>query len=354
MTAVERWMAQVLSGAPAPSPAESTLNEIAAAAAAHGVTTLLHRATGELADESRRATAVDIARGAELERVFDAFDRDRVRAVVTKGEALARTLYPASALRARTDTDLLVADRAAAAQTLTSLGYALVPNAVGEHVIRQQLWRRLDRVRHDVDLHFALSNRARFADALPFDELYARGSAMREHVRAISHADALLHAAIHLTGHHSGEERLIWYFDIHLLVQRLGSEGVAAVMRFARERGCARELDETLARTRAWFGGEPQPRREISPLAILADDFRSTRGIAARAALVKEHLVPSAEHVMRRYGARHRALLPVYYARRAAAAVWREVTRAKMRRASNHQQVLDVKSKPIVRWGRKA
>jgi hypothetical protein len=69
---------------------------------------------------------------------------------------------------------------------------------------------------------------------------------------------------------------------------------------------------------------------------------------------VKEHLVPSAEHVMRRYGARHRALLPVYYARRAAAAVWREVTRAKMRRASNHQQVLDVKSKPIVRWGRKA
>jgi hypothetical protein len=353
MTDIERWMSRVLSGAPAPAQF-APRDVIAAAAAAHGVTTLLHRATGELADQARRATAVDIARSAELERVFDAFNANGVDVVVTKGEALARTLYGASALRARTDADLLVADRTAASQTLASLGYTLVPNAVGELVIRQQLWRRVDRVRHDIDLHFAISNRARFADALPFGELFARGTALREHVRAISHRDALLHAAIHLTGHHSGEERLIWYFDIHLLAQRLGSEGVAAVLRFARERGCARQLDETLARTRAWFGGEPQPRREISPLALLADDLRATRGIAARAALVKQHLVPSAEHVMRRYGARHRALLPLCYMRRAAAAVWREVTRAKIRAGSNHQQVLDVKSKPIVRWGRKA
>lgn len=356
---IERWMAAVLSGSestasprgrttsdrPAGLTLPAPLDVIAQAAAHHGVTTLLHRATGELAHEARCATALDIAREAELERVLDAFDRDAVRMVVTKGAALARTLYGASSLRARSDSDLLVADRTAAARTLESLGYRNVPHAVGDLVIRQQLWRRSDRVRHDVDLHWSLSNRARFAGALPFEELFARGVVLREHVRAISHADALLHAAIHLAGHHDGEERLIWYFDVHLLMEKLGDAAVAEAIERAGERGCGREMRGVIEQAAAWFGDSGRwtvaGRRYATPatvhrppstaLATLADDLRATHGVTNRARLLRQHLIPRADHVMRKYGMRHRALLPLYYARRIVAAALREVIRAKMR-----------------------
>ena len=261
---------------------------------------------------ARVHAAQEVLRRRELDALFERFDEARLPVLVFKGEALARTLYPDPSLRPRCDTDVLIEREALAdaERVLHDAGFREEPSSGGETISRQRTWSRTDSIgfRHAIDLHWALSNRARYADVLAFEELWSRGTAIHgPHVRIPSDSDSLLIAALHLAAHHRGEERLIWIYDIHLL------RNASAQSTWELERG--------LALADEWFGegqaGLPVLHQKASAWRDFVEDLRFTPRLGAKLRIVREHLLPPGDYVMRKYGAKSRALLPVLYVRRA-------------------------------------
>src|SRR6266550_3749249 len=87
-------------------PADATADEVRAIDA-HGMLPLVYRWSGNpaLRDGALRAAALEALRLENVREVVAALDG---RAVLTKGTALAYSIYPAPELRPRNDVDLLI------------------------------------------------------------------------------------------------------------------------------------------------------------------------------------------------------------------------------------------------------
>ena len=147
--------------------------------------------------------------------VLDALAASAIGTLTFKGAALAHQYYPAPQLRARADTDLLVAadDVAALDQTLGSLGYTRQQETSGQLVSYQSHYDKQDRagVFHAFDVHWKVSNRQAFADCFSFDELWERRipiPALGVHAATVSRVDALILALVHRAAHHPGSRDL--------------------------------------------------------------------------------------------------------------------------------------------------
>src|SRR4029453_1553407 len=104
------------------------------------------------------AAAIDCIRHAELIRVLDALQAAAVRALIFKGAALAYTHYPASHLRERTDTDILITpgDLKIVNRELALLGYTPQHETSGRLLSYQSHYGKRDRhgVFHALDIHW--------------------------------------------------------------------------------------------------------------------------------------------------------------------------------------------------------
>ena len=341
--------------------AEWTSQEVLEAAAAEGVTPLLaDRLAGsgeddtlcaELQNARALASALDLLRGRELQRILTALDTAGVLTVLVKGSALAWTLYPDPALRSRFDTDLFIRreDAGAAGQVMTSLGYRRPAQVTGELVMHQVDYLRTDAagVRHVFDVHWKLSNRQAVADVLSFDEVMGASVAIEGldgAGRCPSHVHSLVLACVHRVAHHSGDERLIWLYDIHLLAQALSAEESDALVALSRDRSvtliCA---DGLLAARRAFGTSLPDGLMErLTPAgraaasepsaALLAgqptlarellSDLRAIRW-RQRVRLLREHAFPSPQYMSAAYTTTNRVLLPALYTHRLVRGAWR-------------------------------
>jgi len=272
----------------------------------------------ELDEQAHQLAMIEVLRELQLDVLFTRFENARLPLLVIKGTALAYTIYDHPSQRPRCDTDVVVriSDIPAARAILEECGYAEEPSSGSEIANTQRIFSRVDRlgVRHAIDLHWRTLNRPRLARAFHFEELWSRAVPFqgRTHVRIPSTEDALLLAAVHLAAHHPGEARLIWLNDLHLLAREAD---LGVVIRCARRKGIARELAGAL--TSAGCMGDRIPIGHVSRLRELAEDLRYTPGVRTKMRLVREHLLPSADHVMRKYRVKSRFLLPFLYIRRA-------------------------------------
>ncbi len=191
----------------------------------------------------REAAATELAIVRSVTALLAAADDAGVQPVLFKGEAMAWLLYPASHLRPRTDTDVLVrpTDREAMVGVMRRSGYVEVPDAGGSLTNFQSHWTRIDAAGvHAVDLHWRLFNAEPFAHVLDPDEI-SRASipvvALGPAARAASYEHQLIASATHRVAHHYDSPSLLWLYDLHLLVGALGNEGVAPAARLAAPRG---------------------------------------------------------------------------------------------------------------------
>ncbi len=335
-------LASLMLGRTVELPMHIDAEEIAHAADTNGATPLIAwqlrqnrdliprwDASAAIRERARTMTMMDIIGTRAVDDVITRMADAAIPALLIKGAALSRTHYVHTSLRPRCDADMFVSPRHAdrASRTLEAAGFAQEPNSGGVVASRQRMWTRVDAagLRHCIDLHFALSNRPRYADVLSFDELWNRGIPLQGTVRMPSPSDALLIAALHLAGHHRGQERLIWLYDIYLLHQSMNIEELDAVARRARTSRIDFELDAAIALALCWFGrGQPAPSFP-PPGAIteFVDDLRQTHGLRRKLQLLREHLFPPAAYVMQKYGATRRASLPLLYTRRVLGAARR-------------------------------
>lgn len=296
----------------------------------------------------RERAAADLALTAAIERLTTAIAADQCHAILLKGAALAALVYPASHLRPRLDTDILIrpGDRRHVEDILIREGFAATPEALGALGTGQSHWIGANAVA--VDLHWRLFNAQAFGEVLSFDELWRESRpAHIAGARVPSLEHQLLIAAVHRVAHHFDSSRLIWLYDLHLLVSALGPGGLGPVAAAAERRGVGGAVARGVLRATELFG-PALPAEVVSRFSalvperhqrayvegaprlidLLASDLAAQPGWRSRGRLLREHLVPPAAYMRTRYPGWPRFFLPIAYVDRIVRGVPRWFSRA--------------------------
>lgn len=335
---------RTLAGEPAAWPDDLSEDEIRLLRH-HGVAPLVYAAAHlpQLRDEAIRAAGFEPHRLADLREVLAALAGQGAGALILKGTALAYSLYDAPELRPRTDTDLLVPKEAMddVRAVLLGLGFQERVSSGDEHGLQQATFTR---GMHVYDVHWAVTNRAVFADVLRYDELASRAVALPrigEHALGLSHVDALLLACVHRVVHHHNDERLIWLRDIVLLVDAMSRDEKRAFWHLAVERGvagiCIQSIELACGASGAeeFLTAEEIARDEPSRL-FLRDVTRGREMLVnlralpwgARLRRLRQLAFPPAAFMEQSFGTRNRLALPWLYLWRGARGIARLFRRA--------------------------
>ncbi len=310
------------------------------------------------AGETHREAAVELVRQRELVATLESLAAQGIQPLLMKGAALAYTHYESPALRPRCDTDVFVRERDVDAieKVLTTLGYGR-PNAVsGSLVCYQCAYVRRDRhgVQHALDVHWRINNGQLFARALSYEEAACQAvpvPPLGQHARGLAPVHALFLACVHRAAHehapyyigdtaHYGGDRLIWLYDIHLLLSRLSREELDAFVELAASRQVRTVCLAALRRTQECFGtvlpddvvqalstgGTPEMSAvyvEGGRLQAAWSEFRSLPSVGSRLLLLREHLFPPADYMLKKYGLSSRVWLPALYAHRGLRGAWK-------------------------------
>jgi hypothetical protein len=360
---VDATLAAIVRGQGLEPPAGGAGVEFIAAASRHGLRALVADRLGAhlaswppavqaaLAREAVLGAALDALQQRELRLVLEGLADRGVRPLLLKGSALAYTLYTNPAHRPRFDSDLLVRheDMATVAEVMAGRGYRRPDQVTGELVMHQVDYARKDShgVWHVYDFHWKVANRQAVAGVLSFDELARDGesiAALGPHARGLSRVHALLLACVHRVAHHPSDDRLIWIYDIHLLVETLSPQEAESFGALAVARSVSAVCADGLAAAERWFGtrlpaglldrlagdgpaGVPEPSAALlapprSRIDEILCDLRALPGWSRRARLVYEHAFPPPSYITGVYMV-NRVWLPALYTHRIVRGVWR-------------------------------
>ena len=287
--------------------------------------------------------AVEMLRAAELRAVLEALARQGLPVLLLKGAALAYTLYPEPHLRSRCDTDLLLPSREEverAWRVLQNLGFQRSHIELGDLTHYELGCYKISHsgLIHTLDLHWQLSNTALFAERFAFTELVAAAipiPALGLHAYGLGPVHALLLACMHrITNMWLGTaDRLIWIYDIHLLVQHLTNEQWQQITTLAEERmlcgPCLNGLNSAQALLATVLPNDIQRRLRVGadregfdPRQI--DTWWRYEWLALctlpstimRLRRLGQYLFPSVEHMRHRYGFHNPLWLPWFYSLR--------------------------------------
>lgn len=316
----------------------------------HGIELLLPGWTGNQSSREtsraeggamKGAVAAEMAWNHEFVHAIKALQCAGLSPVVFKGQALAYTMYPQPWLRPRTDIDALVERDAfeATVDALTRQGYERAGAIDADLVLPQlSLHKRRHGMNHVWDVHWRVSNRPALGDVLSYAAI--RAGALETNVDGVpfltpDRVHSLLIACVHLIGHHAGELRLIWLYDIHLLAELLDDSeyrrfldeaAAPAPMRAACHAALAltqhyipSERIDALCRALDPGAGARWRMNRFYITGLVADAGAVGRGKRLR--FVGQHVFPSADYMMKRFAIRHRWQLPFWYAMRIGRAI---------------------------------
>lgn len=290
----------------------------------HGMLPLVYRWSGHqaLRFHALRAAALETLQAETLREVLAVLPGTPL---VTKGTALAYSIYDLPDLRPRTDVDLLIdeGDLERVRSAFHSIGFDETVS-----VVRQHMFFRVDanRVMQSYDVHLDITNNATTAGVLRYEELRARAMELPAiGAFAPSLEDALLYACVHRVVHHHDVERLIWLYDVHLLYQAVARDVFWAR---ARERRVVTICRHSIELARDWFGGdagdlpafvEDEPSRvfldrDRTRAALLVGDLAALPSWRERLRTLRALAFPPAEYMEQAFGVRARVLMPALYA----------------------------------------
>lgn len=326
-------LARALSGRPVEVPYSSrrARTRLLEMAADHGVAAMLehriregsvHGLTHEdrtaLGAVYRNAAAYDLMLNAATRKTLDLLAAAGVPVLLLKGTPIAFLYYQDTYLRIRCDTDLFIrtVDRDRAAGALASSGYRIAGLDQGAHSSKQFVAMPSARQGSAMafDIHWGLSNRVLFSRTLEFDECWETRRplpALGADAYTLSPPHLLLHACIHRVAHgrNAMRDRLIWLYDMHLILDRFSAEDCDRFQRSAVAKQVGMLCLDALAMCRYYFH-TPYPegypatlgrnsRREPSARLLYASkprwvlaDFLALRTLHGRLAFAGELLFP--------------------------------------------------------------
>lgn len=287
-----------------------------------------------LAAALRAGVAFDLLRTHEVAEFLQELRRRGIAFLLTKGAALARTHYTNSALRTRCDTDLFIdlQDIERVRMALLESGYEVVPPLYKSHQF-MGVSRRRAEAPVIFDIHWRILNAPRFARVIDFTAAVDRSvpAPGLDACRTLCAVDALLLACMHRKGSaQHDEDRLIWLYDIHLLLDAMTpgqlAEFAGRAVHKKVQAACLDGLEQAKARFHTEIPAamlvqlataEPlatlSRRFHASNLSLLMDDLRCLPGMRSSLGLLGELFFPSPDSLMSKYGRKNRFWLPLLY-----------------------------------------
>jgi hypothetical protein len=300
-----------------------------------------------LREISKAQVAQELLRGHYLRELLTRFAAVGIRCLLIKGEALACTLYPLPGTRTRGDSDIFIAiaDIAKAREAAADCGYVISSPMYKSH----QFTIKGTGAGADVfefDVHWRLLNAPRFARKISFDEGYQRSIELpgKQSARTLNTVDTLLLHCMHRSGSDwHDRNRLIWLYDIHLLLSSMTAEQQLAFVDRALQLDVQSECLDGLTKARGCYDTSIPPSLELalarsqgqrtvarrfaeSNLGLLIDDWKCLQDWQARRTLLAELFFPDAESLLRKYGKESRFWLPLLYLRHGLRGISRRLT----------------------------
>jgi len=182
---------------------------------------------------------------------------------------------------------------------------------------------------HTVDIHWRLTNRHEYRDILGFESIY--GSAVQISrfpftVCAPNRVYALCLPGLHLVGHHSDAPRLIWLYDMHLLLQQMADDEIDDFVALIHDHGLndvasqalgelhrhisAEHVPDILSR----LGGQQGAALQIeSRRALMISNLRSFPTLSGRFKYLLALAFPRIEYMEQQFNPGSKLLIPWYY-----------------------------------------
>jgi len=194
-------------------------------------------------------------------------------------------------------------------------------------------------IRHNLDLHWKLSNNQLFSRLFDFNELLSSAITIPElgNAHALFPEHALLLACVHRISHKPDNDanRLIWLYDIHLLSRSMSQKKWQKFISIAIDKELCGICLEGLQQAVLSFGTSI-PETVLLELAEQAKDEKITADVGTsrcrleltnfhelpnlrqRFQYLREHLFPDREYMMRKNWTKNRLWLPYLYIKRIA------------------------------------
>jgi hypothetical protein len=246
-----------------------------------------------------------------LEKIRESLDHSGIRFILLKGGSLAQWLYPEPALRPMADLDILVQpiDLAEIVRLFKEDGFDL------QKTTYHLLMAGGKRQEIAFEIHWSLPGGSAVPAWMWAVAAEKRG-AMQE---VIFH---LLYLSVHLATQHARAPRLIWTYDLHLLLERFGHymDG-ELVNQAAQELGWQAVLHQSVQMAHhawgtpipAWLGQVPPGRvKEITYTAWSREAARLLP-IKLRITLMMYFIFPTPEYIRHYFHPRPAWTWPIYY-----------------------------------------
>lgn len=335
----------------------------------HGIALLLAEHPARLAgwpasvadqvrEEARSQTFWEASHQQAIARLIAALAERGIRAAVTKGTALAYSLYDNPAVRRRGDTDLFVlcsgprsgpaprSDREAARAALRAAGFAPCQPLRG----LQESWECIsgEGFGHEIDLHWRMSSSLTIASALDAIDPAAGWIALPRlapQACAIGPVQNLILGCLNMASHRTfgyfverdrlrEGNRLIWAIDLYRLGAAFGPAQWDELARLARLSGTGEVIRQGLAFTRQVLGldladdylarlGDPAAPQTVAcylqsatKAQRLKMDWAAASNWQERWELLQRHTFPGKQVMLERFPDAGGWPLPALYARR--------------------------------------
>ena len=249
-------------------------------------------------------------------KTLDLLDQHKIPVLLLKGTPVAHLYYENPYQRSRCDTDIYIGEEHTkiSAELLASHGYVVSGLETRKHSSKQFVAAKiaLQDVHMHFDVHFKLSNRVMFRATLPFEDCYKNRqavAALGPNAYALSPVDLLLHACIHRIAHgrNTERDRLIWLYDIHLLVEAMNESELEQFKNKAIDRLVGVLCADAIEVAQGIFGtirpenflvglrenekNEPSAKLiHSSKLRWAWEDMQSLKGVREKTAFAKELL----------------------------------------------------------------
>ena len=318
----------------------------------HGVTGLLQKqlrtkhidksAIDSLRKNVMRQEAIGMVRTEALQQLSSESNKQGIAFMLLKGMALGYQVYDSPGLRPCTDVDLMIREQDidVVKRLLTNIGYG-ISEQDGTSLICYQFTAYKDSDTGQpivLDVHYQINNRAEYARLFTFEELYERSVDIPQifpGTRALSLADALMLACIHIEGHDAQHDplKLIWLYDLKALFDKMQPTDQKTVLHLINEKSlgpvCLKWISE--ARTmigfalpsmiESWLINASAKDRRIAekasnPFKVLWKQFRYQPNMKMRLRLLQQLAFPPKQRIRDKYPDSN-LWLPLLYLRRA-------------------------------------
>jgi hypothetical protein len=321
--------------------AVTEFDHILAQAKSHGVQSLLYstldnshvlKRSDDLRMAAFRHAAVFRLQDKELERVCERLNQSGIRYLLIKGAAICYQLYPQPEIRPRVDTDVFIAesDIQRMKDALTSIGYEPMVAHDGGLVSYQTGMKFTDAcaLTHVIDIHWNLSNRHEYRDILGFELAYASSVSISRFsfpVYAPGDVFALCLACQHLVGHHSDNPRLIWLYDMRLLLQRMSDNDIDSFVELVTNQNLEGAASQALTELNRHFNTgaagildrlgyrEGVPLKSESRLELLNSNLNSFPTLSSKLRYLTALAFPPIEYMEKHFSQGSKLLIPWHY-----------------------------------------